>query len=416
MSRPLLILAKSILTMDRPTPLEDGFVLVSGHRILQVGKRADIRRSLSARLLDLKDTLLLPGLINAHCHLDFTSYKGRVPYRGRFMDWLKGMGMRTKGTAPADFRRSVANGIRESLAHGTTTLCDSATSWESWPLLRRSGLRAFVFPELLDIGQDPAAYWKLFQARLREAVRQFPPTETFRWGLGPHTPFTLSREVLKAAARSLDSGRDLPTSLHVGESRDEGRFFAKGAGPIAEVLKRLSPDRKYPVGTTPVRYLNSLGWLPKLDLGVHLNVLDEKDVRLLAKNRVTVVHCPGSHKFFKHPSFPYRRLRRAGVDVCLGTDSLASNSSLSLFREMRLFAAAHPQVPAREVVAMATVKPAKALGLGSVLGRIRPGSWADLIGIPLRGRGPGSAEKVLSHRGPVSFSMVHGEPRLRLTS
>jgi len=413
MSRPLLILAKSILTMDRSVPLEDGFVLVSGHRILQVGKRSDLRGALPARLLDLKDTLLLPGLINAHCHLDFTSTKGRVPYRGRFMDWLKGMGMRTRATAPADFRRSVERGIQESLAHGTTTLCDSATSWESWPLLRRSGLRAFVFPELLDIGQDPSGYWKAFQARLREAVRQFPPTETFRWGLGPHTPFTVSREVLRAAGGFLGSGQDLPTSLHLGESRDEGRFFTKGTGPIAEVLHRLSPDRKFPAGTTPVRYLNSLGWLPKLDLGVHLNVLDGKDVRLLAKNRVAVVHCPGSHRFFRHPVFPYGRLERAGVDVCLGTDSLASNSSLSLFREMRLFAAAHPKVPAREVVAMATVKPAKALGLGSALGRIRPGYWADLIGIPLRG-GRGSAEKVLSHRGPVSFSMVHGEPRLRL--
>jgi cytosine/adenosine deaminase-related metal-dependent hydrolase len=134
-------------------------------------------------------------------------------------------------------------------------------------------------------------------------------------------------------------------------------------------------------------------------------MVDEKDMRLLAKNRTTVVHCPGSHDYFSHPPFKYRSMRRHGVSVCLGTDSLASNQSLSLFREMRLFKKNQPQVPAEEILAMVTVKPAQALGSGHQLGRIKPGYLADLIGIPLSSR--------KKARNTNLFD-VGGEPRLRL--
>src|ERR1035441_507666 len=154
MSQRLVLFSKKILTMDRSEPIEDGFVMIQGSRILQVGKRKDLYFLPSVRMLDLGDTVLLPGLINAHCHLDFTSLKGKVPYKGLFIDWLKRMGAATRQTTGAGFRHSIAAGIRESLSYGTTTLCDISTSWESWPLLRGSGLRAFVFPELLDLVQN----------------------------------------------------------------------------------------------------------------------------------------------------------------------------------------------------------------------------------------------------------------------
>jgi aminodeoxyfutalosine deaminase len=187
---------------------------------------------------------------------------------------------------------------------------------------------------------------------------------------------------------------------------------------MAERIHALSPDWSIPRQTTPVQHLNGLGWLPKLDLGVHLNMVNEKDIRLLAKNRIAVAHCPGSHEYFHHPAFKYAALRRQRVTVCLGTDSLASNRSLSMFREMRLFRKNQPLVPAEEVLSLGTVKPAQALGLGHQLGRIKPGYLADLIGLPLgrpKGRGMDAYEQVLRYRDEVTFAMVHGEPRLRLT-
>jgi cytosine/adenosine deaminase-related metal-dependent hydrolase len=271
---------------------------------------------------------------------------------------------------------------------------------------------------MLDLGRPSAKdYWETFQAKFGGLLRENPPTELCRWGWSPHTPFTVSRELLDLAGRRLEGHRNLLTTMHLGESREEWNYFRKGTGPMAERIRALNPDWNLPRGTTPVQYLNRCGWLPKLDLGVHLNLVDAKDLRLLAKNRITVVHCPGSHAYFGHPPFGYQRMRRHRVPVCLGTDSLASNSSLSLFREMRLFQKAHPEVSAQEILSMVTVKPAQALGLGHQLGRIKPGFLADLIGIPLA-RGGGATDafhQVLRYRGKISFAMVQGEPRLRVS-
>jgi len=168
MSQRLVLFAKAILTMDRPRPIEDGFVLIQGSRILQVGKRRDLYFPASVRMLDLGNTVLLPGLINAHCHLDFTHFKGRVRYRGGFREWLRQMAVKSRATTAVEFKRSIQKGIQESLAYGTTTLCDVSTSWESYPLLRNSVLRSFVFFEAIDLGQPSAKiYWKQLQDKLR---------------------------------------------------------------------------------------------------------------------------------------------------------------------------------------------------------------------------------------------------------
>ncbi len=356
MSQRLVLFAKTILTMDRPQPIEDGFILIQGSRIIQVGKREDLYFTPSLRMLDLGDTILMPGLINAHCHLDFTSFKGKVKYQGGFREWLRQMAMMGREMTPADFKRSIKTGIDESLTYGTTTLCDVATSWESYALLLRSALRSFVFFELIDMAQPSTkAYWKNFQDKLKRQIHQDPPTETCDWGLSPHTPFTVSKELLQSARHYLNDHRSRLTTIHVAESGEETRFFKKGSGPIADRLKVLNPDWAIPHGTTPVQYLNHNGWMPKLDLGVHLNEVTDADIKTLAKNRIAVAHCPGSHAYFGHKKFKYEKMKQAGVTVCLGTDSLASNQSLSMFREMRLFRKNYPKVSGHEALSLATV-------------------------------------------------------------
>ncbi len=124
----LVLFAKYILTLDSPQPIEDGFVLIQAGRILQVGRRKDLVFSPLVRVLDLGDTVLLPGLINAHCHLDFTRFKGKVPRRESFREWLRLMGQKARQTPAAEFQASAREGIQQSLAYGTTTLCDIATS------------------------------------------------------------------------------------------------------------------------------------------------------------------------------------------------------------------------------------------------------------------------------------------------
>lgn len=232
MSQRLVLFARSILTMDRPRPIEDGFVMVQGSRILQVGKRRDLYLRPSVRMLDLGNTILLPGLINAHCHLDFTHFKGLARYRRDFREWLRQMAVKSRATTNAEFKRSIQTGIKESLAYGTTTLCDVSTSWESYPLLRDSVLRSFVFFEAIDLGQSSTkGYWKQFQDKLRAVTHHAPPTATCRWGLSPHTPFTVSKELLQIIRHYFHDHQDLLTTIHVAESSEESRYFKSGKGP-----------------------------------------------------------------------------------------------------------------------------------------------------------------------------------------
>ena len=284
------------------------------------------------------------------------------------------MGMKTRQTPSAEFKKSAREGIQQSLAYGTTTLCDIATSGESVQPLLQSGLRAFLFWEVLDLGQpSPRAYWKGMLEKFKSHHAEGHAPSLFHYGLSPHSPFTVSKETLGLAGKYLSSHRGMPATLHLAESREEWDFFKRGKGPIADRIMTLNPDWNLPRGTTPTQYLNQCGWLPKLNLAVHVNQADEKDLSLLAKNRITVVHCPGSHAFFRHASISLPADGRHRIPVCLGTDSLASNSSLSLFREMRLFQKNHPHVASCEILAMVTTKPARALGLGSQLGRMKPG-------------------------------------------
>jgi cytosine/adenosine deaminase-related metal-dependent hydrolase len=416
----LVLTAKVILTQHRAKPVMDGFVLIGDHRILQVGERRDLRFLPTVRLIDLGDTLLLPGLINAHCHLDYTALKGRVPHKGHFREWLTAMAAQTRRISRSDVRQSILEGIRESLALGTTTICDVSTRYESYGILKKEGLRAQVFFECLDFGSpDALGIWKRAIEKNRHATALPPHPSTLQWGLSPHTPFTVSNELFHQMGRFVQQHPQIPTAIHVAESREERDYFASGKGPIARRVRELCPERSRPDARTSVQFLSKRGWLPKLDMAIHCNMVDAKDLDLLARHRIAVVHCPGSHEFFGHPLFKYREFKRRGIKVCLGTDSLASNSSLSMFREMRLFKRAHPEVSGSEILSLTTQRAAQAIGMGKELGQVRPGFLADLIGIPAPDKRIGlDAEEcaawVLRHQGEVSFSMVNGEMKMRL--
>ena len=144
-----------------------------------------------------------------------------------------------------------------------------------------------------------------------------------------------------------------------------------------------------------------------------MNTLLEEDFQLLAElprgAGPHVVHCPGSHQYFSHPPFPARRLSELGVNLCLGTDSLASTDSLSLFVEMRLLRKAQPWLRAEEVLRMVTVNPARALRRRGQLGQIAPGAYADLIALPAPGSLGGVYEDIVNHNEPISWMMIDGQ-------
>lgn len=168
--------------------------------------------------------------------------------------------------------------------------------------------------------------------------------------------------------------------------------------------------------TSPVQLLHRQKALGPHLLAIHVNYLAPGDARLLARTRTNVVHCPRSHDFFSHAPFPFAKLRRAGVNICLGTDSLATirvkprqTITLNMFDEMRVFAANNPEVPPETILQMATHNGAKAIGRARQLGVLRPGTNADIIAVPCSSPIQETAAAIIHNTAPLRASLISGD-------
>jgi cytosine/adenosine deaminase-related metal-dependent hydrolase len=219
-------------------------------------------------------------------------------------------------------------------------------------------------------------------------------------------------ELLRETA-ALAAAQGWPVTIHVAESAEEDEMFAGGRGALYDWLARNGRDMGDCGGTTPVQHLAKHGLLFPGLLAVHANYLRPGDAETLAGAGGAVVHCPRSHAYFGHRPFPHNALVRAGVNVCLGTDSLVTvlrreEQVLDMFSEMRTFLAHAAGVPAEEAVRMATVHGARALGLEGRAGCLMPGAWADATAVPYAGGLGTVAEAVVAHRGDVAACLLGG--------
>jgi len=370
--------ADRLRTPGRP-PLENGWLRVERGRIAEVGSgpvpAGEVRR--------FDGCTLMPGLINAHCHLELTALENKLTPGKVFPEWVKDLQGAAAAWSPADYHAAAQDGIRRLLRGGCTTVLDVGNSGEALRALAASPLRSFGCVEVL--GLDPAQADARFEKAL-ETMRGASPAlprdggvpARFHPGLAPHAAYSGSKELLRKVTGHQVTHR-LPVTIHAAESREEAALFASASGPLRDFCARIFPDAPVHRGTTPVRWLESEGLLPDGALIVHGNTLDEADMEILARRGATVVHCPSSHAFFGHPRFPYEKLRARGIPMCLGTDSLASGDSLSMLAQMRLFSENYPEVRQDEVLAMATTVAARALGLQGVTGELLPGHAADFI-------------------------------------
>jgi len=192
-------------------------------------------------------------------------------------------------------------------------------------------------------------------------------------------------------------------------------MFRHAHGALYDFMNSLKRPMEDCGKSTPFNLLWSRGAVGPQWLLVHMNTLLEEDFQLLAElprgAGPHVVHCPGSHRYFNHPPFPARRLNELGVNLCLGTDSLASTASLSLFEEMRLLRAAEPWLRPEQLLRMVTVNPARALRRRGQLGQIVPGAFADLIALPMPGSLGGVYEDIVNYAEPISWMMIDGQIR-----
>lgn len=408
----LLLRARVVLPVSRPA-IDDGAVVVAQGRVVAVGSWRQMRREFAAPLRDLGEVVLLPGLVNAHCHLDYTHMAGLFPPQKSFCDWIKLITTEKAQWIYSDFAESWIAGAKMLLQSGATTVGDIEAVPELLPeIWNATPLRVLSYLEMTGIRsrRDP----KSILAETVATLESCPPHRG-NTGLSPHAPYSTSPRLLEQAA-ALARKRKIRVVTHVAESATEVEMFTRARGEMYDWLRRNNRDMSDCDGRSPVQHLarcNSLG--PHL-LAVHVNYLAPGDAALLARKRVSVAHCPSSHDYFRHQAFPRRELARAGVNLCLGTDSLASvrkqrgrEVRLNLFHEMRQFATQHPEVSAPQILHMVTLNAARALGLPGKVGEIRPGAYADLIALPIQERPPELLAAILHHTGDLTASMIAGE-------
>jgi aminodeoxyfutalosine deaminase len=211
---------------------------------------------------------------------------------------------------------------------------------------------------------------------------------------------------------------DVPLAMHLAESIEEIELLATGLGPFREFLEELHVwrDDAIPRGTAPIDYLMAMADARRV-LIVHGNYLDDEAICFLAENRhrFAVVYCPRTHAYFKHAPYPLQQLSAAGVVMCVGTDSRASNPDLSLFEELRFIVENHPQIAPEEVLRFGTFNGAQMLGDPLEFGTLRPGAYANLaiIALPQRTT-PDPHELLFAAESHVAQTWWRGKLEFRL--
>lgn len=383
----LVYTARHVLPITSP-PLRDGAVAVEDGRIVSRGPRREILAELGdrAEIRDLGDAVLLPGLINAHTHLELAWMAAEPMPAGDYLDWLREL-VRLRDTEDEAVARSAAEkAIAAATARGTVAVGDVGQRPWMPGLLARSRLWAVVFHELLGFrAQDSEALLERVARRLDEMEAETTECHgRVRVALTPHAPHTTSAPLLKAlAGRAATTGS--PLSVHVAESEVETAFLRGGGEEFRAFLaeRGVWDEGWKPPGLSPVDYLDRLHVLSPRTLAVHCVHLGQRDVSRLQARGATVVTCPRSNERLGVGRTPVPKLLGEGIPVALGTDSMASAPDPDLFAEIAALLQQHPGISPPAALRMATVNGAGVLGFGDRLGSIEPAKNAALIVVPL---------------------------------
>jgi aminodeoxyfutalosine deaminase len=402
----MIIRARVVVTMNGPA-IENGAVAISGNQIIDVGNFPEVSARCSGQeIVDLGEQALLPGFINAHCHLDYTCLRGKIPPQQSFADWIRAINAEKAKLSQEDYFASIDEGFAEAKRFGTTTIAN-LTAFPDLISRIRTPIRTWWFAELIDV-RSPERANELIDL----AIKSLKTSENR--GLAPHALFTASKDLYRCC-EEIARCENILLTTHLAESREEMSMFRDGSGPLYEFMENIARPMDDCGNQTPLeKFLGHPGGasLPSEWIIAHLNELAESDFELLERStrKFHIVHSPRSHDYFGHSRFPFERLRALGFNICLGTDSLASNENLSLFAEMRAFQRSESGVSPDEILNMVTLNPAMALHQENVLGRIRPGFRADLISIPWSGNGS-VFDEIIAFKEPVEWMLLNGKQK-----
>lgn len=363
-------------------PIRNGWVVVDRGRVVAVGDEADPRRPAARE--HLGEVALMPGLVNAHTHLELSHLLDRIPPSTDFVSWVRRV-VRSRGEFDAgEVARGVMAGIADAIRSGTALVGDISNTLVSAAPLAASDLGGVVFSELIRFNApDPRAIVDEAWQRLRSV----PVSSRVRTSLAAHAPYSVAPGVFRAIQERLGDDPDARTSVHLAESAEEVRFLRGGDGPWRAFLEEVGawdPGWNTP-GRSPVDYLDACGFLGPRVLAVHGVHMTAQDLTRLASRGVTLVTCPRSNRYTGAGQSPVAAFYASGVRVAVGTDSLASGPDLNVFAELRALRALAPGVPASRLIESATREGAHALGFDADYGTIEPGKRARLLTVAVRG-------------------------------
>ncbi len=372
--------ARWVLPIDRP-PIAGGWIETDGaggtdtiaERITRIG-----RGQPPAAAEDLGDVAVLPGLVNAHTHLELAWMAGLVPPSASMEEWIRGLlAVRRAGPHGGgdEIRFAMVRAADEMRQTGTVLAGDISNPLSSPQVLIDAGIGGVVFHELLGFNQsDPAA-------AVRDAWERVETQPAgLRYSVVAHAPYSVSRELFVEIARR--AGR-APLSVHLGESSEEIEFLRTGRGPIRALLETIGvwTDAWRVPKSDPVSYLAEVGYLVPGALVVHAVHLTDDGLEKIRRAKAVLVTCPRSNLWVGAGAPRLPHFFASGAPVAIGTDSLASVPTLNMFDELAEMRRLAPELAAPTLLDSATRRGADALGFGSDYGTLAPGKRAALVAV-----------------------------------
>lgn len=378
-----LYTASYLVSMADP-PVAGGALVVEDGRILATGSLGDLRRLYPARVVEFPGCVIVPGLVNAHTHLELThfpSWKFRkgIDYSPRtYVDWVIQVIKIRRALTDRERELSVQEGVRICLVSGTTSIGEILSDRRLGRIYGASPLAGRIYYEAL--GRDDVQNATLLE-NLSATLGDGTGGDLLP-GLSPHAPHTVSPFLL-AGLVQLASTRGIPLAVHLAESPEETEFLHDTSGRIAELLYPFVGWEEYlppPLRTSGAAILDAHGVLTPQTAVVHCVHVTPADTEILRSRGVTAVLCPRSNDRLAVGKAPVYLLKKCGIPLALGTDSLASNDSLSLWDEMRFLRHQFPGVfSPEEVLSMGTAGGARAIGMAKEAGTLEPGKRADFL-------------------------------------
>jgi aminodeoxyfutalosine deaminase len=368
---------------------------------------------------DLGDVALVPGLVNAHTHLEFSELSEPLQPAEPFAAWLRVLVAYRRQRGDAE--RAIRAGLTQSRTNGTIAVGDidtrgkpdqysspedsSAQASETPP---RRPAHVVAFRELLGLDAATVA----LQTGTAAEFLDYPPTMAAPGvvrGLSPHAPYTVHPRLLDAAV-SLALKARAPLTMHLAETRAELECLAAGTGDLVEMLTAAGiwQGPLYPAGTRPLDFLRRLAPLPRVAIA-HGNYLADDELDFLAaRPNFTLVYCPRTHAFFGHRDHPWQKLGERGAVVALGTDGRCSNPDLSIWGELQFLRRNFPAADVAQLLRMGTLHGAIALGLDDRLGTIEPGKSPGLAVVRLGQIGAADPYDELFHESSQVVNLIAG--------